>query len=214
MPGSQLRKNLLIGIALAALAFEAAAQNVFVTTITPNQVQVIVDGVAIRILRIGDTSPEGVRLMEIRQGAAVFEIRGRPVTLGLGQATVIQTRLQADARGHFMTYALINGVRVPAMIDTGATHVTLNMAHAAQMRIDVRGAPRSLSYTANGPTYGYVVPLATVQVGDIVLRNVVGKVLEGGNDSLPIALIGMSFLKQVEMHRTGAVMTLSRPHLQ
>jgi aspartyl protease family protein len=214
MPGSELRKNLLIAAALVMGAAGAQAQNVFVTTIAANQVQVIVDGTAIRTLRVGDTSPEGVRLVEIRQGAAVFDIRGRAIALGLGQSTVIRTTLQADGRGQFMTYALINGVRVPAVIDTGATHVTLNMAHALQMGIDVRGAQRSLSYTANGPTYGYVVALGSVQVGDIVLRNVVGKVLEGGNESLPIALIGMSFLKQVEMHRTGATMTLSRPHLQ
>jgi len=213
MSRSELRQNLLI-VALALVASEALAQNVFVTTITASQVQVIVDGTAIRTLRVGDISPEGVRLVEIRQGTAVFDIRGRALALGLGQSTLVQTTLQADGRGQFMTYALVNGVRVPAVIDTGATHVTLNMAHARQMGIDLRAAQRSLSYTANGPTYGYVVPLASVQVGDIVLRNVVGKVLEGGNEALPIALIGMSFLKQVEMHRTGTVMTLSRPHLQ
>lgn len=213
MPGSQLRKNLL-SFALALVASDALAQNVFVTTIAPSQVQLIVDGTTIRTLRIGETSPEGVRLVEIRPGAAVLDIRGRTVALGLGQSTLIQTTLQADPRGHFMTYAFINGVQVPAMIDTGATHVTLNMAHAARMGIDVRGAQRTLSHTANGSAYGYVVPLGSVQVGDITLRNVVGKVLEGGNESLPIVLIGMSFLKQVEMHRTGAVMTLSRPHLQ
>jgi aspartyl protease family protein len=214
VPRSQLRKNFLITAVLAAAATSAAAQNVFVTTIASNQVQIIVDGAMIRTLRVGDTSPEGIRLVEVRPGVAVFDVRGRSVALGLGQSTVIQTTLQADARGHFMVQAAVNGVSVPALIDTGATHVTLSMAHATRMGIDLRGAQRTLSHTANGTTYGYVVPLASVQVGNIVLRNVAGKVLEGGNEMLPFALIGMSFLKQVEMHRTGAVMTLSRPHLQ
>lgn len=213
MPGSQLRKNLLI-VLLAAASFPAAAQNVFVTTIGPSQVQVIVNGSTIRALRVGDISPEGVRLVEIRQGAAVLDIGGRPVTLGLGQSTIIQTTLQADARGHFVTQAVVNGVPVPAVVDTGATHVTLNSAHAARMGIDWRSGQRTMSYTANGTVYGYVVPLASVQVGDIVLRNVQGKVLEGGNEMLPFALIGMSFLQQVEMHRSGALMTLSRPQLR
>ena len=199
---------------LAAAATSAAAQNLFVTTIASNQVQIIVDGAMIRTLRVGDTSPEGIRLVEVRPGVAVFDVRGRSVALGLGQSTVIQTTLQADARGHFMVQALVNGVAVPAVIDTGATHVTLNMSHATRMGIDLRGAQRTISQTANGTAYGYLVPLASVQVGDIVLRNVVGRVLEGGNEQLPYALIGMSFLKQVEMHRTGAVMTLSRPHLR
>ena len=214
MSRSQLRQDILIAAALAAIAGDAAAQNVFVTTIAPSHVQVIVDGTMVRTLRIGDTSPEGVRLVEVRPGAAVFDLRGRVVTLGLGQSTVVQTTLQADTRGQFIVYAFVNGVRVPAVIDTGATNVTINMAHAVQMGVDVRGVPRTLSHTANGAVYGYIVPLASVQVGDIVLRNVVGRVLEGGNEQLPFALIGMSFLKQVEMHRTGSVMTLSRPHLQ
>lgn len=82
------------------------------------------------------------------------------------------------------------------------------------MGVDLRGAQRVMVHTANGVAFGYVVPLASVQVGEIVLRNVVGKVIEGGPEKLPIALIGMSFLKHVEMHRNGSVMTLSRPHLQ
>ena len=213
MPGSQLRKNLLIAL-IAAASFPAAAQNVFVTTIAPGQVQIIVNGSTIRALRVGESSPEGVRLVEIRQGAAVFDIRGRPVTLGLGQSTVVQTTLQADARGHFVTQAWVNGMPVTALIDTGATHVTLNSSEAARLGIDWRGAQRTVSYTANGAVYGYLVPLASVQVGDIVLRNVQGKVLEGGSETLRFALIGMSFLQQVEMHRSGTLMTLSRPHLQ
>jgi aspartyl protease family protein len=214
MPRSKLRKNLLILALGAAAAAEAWAQNLFVTNIAGNQAQVIVNGTVLRSLRVGDTSPEGVRLLEVRGTVAVFEVGGRPMALGLGQSTVLQTTLQADASGHFVAQALINGVAVPAVIDTGASHVTLNMAHAARMGIDLRGARRAISYTANGPTATYVVPLASVQVGDIVLRNVIGEVIEGGAQTLPIALIGMSFLKHVEMRRSGAVMTLSRPHLQ
>jgi predicted aspartyl protease len=56
------------------------------------------------------------------------------------------------------------------------------------------------------------VILASVQVGDVVLANVPATVQEGGQ--LPFALIGMSFLKQVEMRRSGNTLTLSRPHLQ
>jgi len=209
MPGSELRKDLVI-VLLAAASFPAAAQNLFVTTIAPGQVQVIVNGSTVRTLRVGETSPEGVRLAEIRQGAAVFDLRGRAVTLGLGQSTSVQTALQADGRGQFVTQAWVNGIPVTALIDTGATHVTLNSAQAARMGINWRAGQRTMSYTANGRVYGYLVPLASVQVGDIVLRNVQGKVLEGGDETLRFALIGMSFLQQVEMHRSGTLMTLSR----
>ena len=214
MPRSELRKNLLTALFALLPAGEAWAQNVFVMSISGNQAQVIINGAAVRTLRVGDTAPEGVRLADIRGGTAVFDIAGKPVALGLGQSTMVQTTLRADAAGHFMFQALINGVPVPAIIDTGATDVTLNMTQASRMGLDLRGAQRVMTQTANGASYGYLVPLATVQVGDIVLRNVVGKVIDGGPDKLPIALIGMSFLKHVEMHRSGAVLTLSRPHLQ
>jgi aspartyl protease family protein len=155
-----------------------------------------------------------VRLLEIRGAAAVMEVDGRQVALGLGQATQVQTTLQADRSGQFTTLALVNGVSVPAVIDTGATHVALNMTHAARMGIDLRGAKRIVSHTANGPTQAYAVTLGSVQVGDIVLRNVPGTVMEGGERTLPIVLIGMSFLQHVDMRRSGAVMTLTRPSLQ
>ena len=214
MPRSELRKNLLIAALGVLAAAEASATNVYVTSVTPSQVQVIVNGTTLRALRVGDTSPEGVRLLEVRGSAAVMEVDGRPISLAIGQSTQLQTTLQADRSGQFTTQALVNGVPVPAVIDTGATHVALNMAHASRMGIDLRGAKRIVSHTANGPSPAYAVTLASVQVGDIVLRNVPGTVVEGGDRTLPIVLIGMSFLQHVDMRRSGAVMTLTRPSLQ
>jgi aspartyl protease family protein len=214
MPRSELRKNFLIAALGLLAASQAWATNVFVTSVTHNQVQVIVNGTTLRTLRVGESSPEGVRLLEIRGAAAVMEVDGRPVALGLGQSTVLQATLQADRQGHFVTQALVNGISVPAVIDTGATHVSLNMDQAARMGIDLRGARRGMTSTANGTAFAYAVTLASVQVGDIVLRNVSGSVVEGGERTLPIVLIGMSFLQHVEMRRSGAVMTLTRPSLQ
>jgi aspartyl protease family protein len=213
MPRSELRKNLLIAALGVLTAAEAWATNVFVSSVTHSHVQVIVNGSLLRTLRVGDTTPEGVRLLEIRGSTAVLEVDRRQVALGLGQSTMLQATLQADRYGQFTTQALVNGVAAAAVIDTGATHVSLNMAQAARMGIDLRGAKRVITHTANGQSYAYTVTLASVQVGDIVLRNVPGSVVEGGERTLPIVLIGMSFLQHVEMRRSGAVMTLTRPSL-
>src|SRR5437660_50887 len=62
----------------------------------------------------------------------------------------------------------------------------------------------------NGPAPAYVITLASVQVGEIGLLNVPAMVIEGGQEKLPTVLIGMSFLKHVEMRRTGQSMTLTR----
>lgn len=207
----QLRQNLLtlaFGLLFQAHAWAAG---VFVMSIGAGQVQMMIDGKAVRTLRIGETSPEGVRLVEIRGGMAVLDLQGKTVQLGLGQSTVSETQLLADGRGQFMTQALINGVAVPAIIDTGATFVALNGEQAARMGIDFRRGQRVTSYTANGPVQAYLVALARVQIGDVVLSNAQGAVVEGGADKLPIVLIGMSFLRNVEMRRSGNTMTLSRP---
>ena len=79
------------------------------------------------------------------------------------------------------------------------------------MGIDPRRGQRVITQTANGPATVYAVTFARVQVGDVVLANVPGAVAEGGADRLPIVLIGMSFLRHVEMRRSGDTMTLSRP---
>jgi len=172
---------------------------------------VIIDGSTVRVLRPGDQTPEGVKLVEIRDGAAVFETGGRAIALRLGQSTMAETMLRADQRGQFVATAVINGVAFPAIIDTGATLVSINAAHAQRMGLDYRRGEPGVYHTANGPVPVYRVILASVQVGEVVLSNVAANVHEG---PLPIALIGMSFLKQVEMRRSGDALFLSRPHLQ
>lgn len=211
MPRSELRQNLLT-LALSLAACNAAATDVFVTSISHSQVQLIVDGKNARTLRPNDVSPEGVRLLDIKNGsAAVLQIDGRTVELGLGQATTRATVLRADSRGHFVVTATINGVPVPAVIDTGASGILVNWEQALQMGIDPRRGQRVPTQTANGLAYVYSVTFARVQVGDIVLVNVPGAVAEGGAERLPVVLIGMSFLRHVEMRRSGDTMTLSRP---
>lgn len=182
------------------------------TSVRPNEVQVIIDNRTVRALRPGDVTPEGVKLREINGGTAVFEVGGRAIALAIGQSTVAETLLYADQRGQFLTQALFNGVAFPAVIDTGATFVVLNPAHAQRIGLDYLRGQRVVSQTANGPVAAYVVMLASVQVGEVVLANVPVAVQENGR--LPIALIGMSFLKQVEMRRSGNTLMLTRPHLQ
>jgi aspartyl protease family protein len=214
MPRSELRKNLLILAFGLRVQADAWAATVFVMSVAGNQAQIIVDNRNVRTLRVGETSPEGVKLLEIRGGAAVLEVNGRPIALSIGQSTVAETVLQADARGHFVVNAVINGIPKRGVIDTGATHVSMSMDHARSLGIDLRGAQRGITQTANGQAFVYLVNLGSVQVGDIVLQNVPGQVSEGGAERLPMVLVGMSFLRQVDMRRSGNSMTLSRPHLQ
>jgi aspartyl protease family protein len=201
----------LAGMALGLLVEAAAwAQSVFVASLSSSQAQIVVNGAAARSLWIGETSPEGVRLSDIRNGLATFEAGGRRFTLGLGQSSAAETVLRASSSGHFFADAVLNGVTFPAVIDTGATLVVLNSDQAERIGIDMRQSQRVMTNTANGPAPAYVITLASVQVGEIGLLNVPAMVIEGGQEKLPTVLIGMSFLKHVEMRRTGQTMTLTR----
>jgi aspartyl protease family protein len=193
-------------------ASSAWAAKIYVMSVRPGEVQVIIDNRTVRVLRPGDVTPEGVKLREISGGTAVFDVGGRAIALSIGQSTLAETLLYADQRGHFVTQAFFNGVPLMAVIDTGASFVGLNAEQAQRLGIDFRRGQRVIEQTANGPIASYMVILASVQVGDVVLANVPATVQEGGQ--LPFALIGMSFLKQVEMRRSGNTLTLSRPHLQ
>ncbi|HLB14130.1 MAG TPA: TIGR02281 family clan AA aspartic protease [Burkholderiales bacterium] len=181
-----------------------------VMSLETDRAQVLVNGTAVRTLRAGQTSPEGVRLVAADRAKAVLEVDGRTLTLGIGQSTVASVELKADARGHFITTAYINGVPTRALIDTGATSVAISTDDAQRMAIDYAGAPRVQIGTAGGPRTGYRVILATVSVGSITLRNVEGVVMEAGRDELPITAIGMSYLNGVDLRRAGDTLTLTR----
>jgi len=201
----------LAGMALGLFVQAAAwAQSVFVASLSSSQAQIVVNGTAARSLWIGETSPEGVRLADIRNVLAIFEAGGRRFTLGLGQSSAAETVLRASSSGHFFAEAVLNGVTFPAVIDTGATLVVLNSDQAERIGIDLLQSQRVMTNTANGPAPAYVITLASVQVGEIGLLNVPAMVIEGGQEKLPTVLIGMSFLKHVDMRRTGQTMTLMR----
>jgi aspartyl protease family protein len=62
--------------------------------------------------------------------------------------------------------------------------------------------------TANGVVPTYKVKLDEVRLGDVTLNNVDGMVHE--DNSLPVVLLGMSFLNRMEMKRDGEKMVLTK----
>jgi aspartyl protease family protein len=196
-------------VALAA-AGAAQATTVMVMALEQDRAQLLVNGAAVRQLRAGQTSPEGVRLVGADRNQAVIEVDGRTLELRLGQSTVASAELKADARGHFVTAVWINGVETRAMIDTGATAVALSNDEAARLGIRYVGQPRVQIGTAGGVKTAYRVNLASVRVGGVTLTNVDALIFEGGREQLPITLIGMTFLNGVDMRRVGDTLTLTR----
>ena len=191
-----------------ALAGNAVATSVYVKTLGDDNAEIVINEALPIFLWVGETSLEGVKLQSVAEGTAVFEIDGKLWPLRVRQGTYAQASLQADARGQFFITAKVNGTPVAAVIDTGATTVAMNSEDASRLNIDYLLAPRVMVNTANGPATAYMVTLESVQVGEIVLRNVQGSIIEGDRTQLSLVLIGMSFLRHVDMQRSGSSMQL------
>ncbi|RWU26434.1 TIGR02281 family clan AA aspartic protease [Pseudomonas alkylphenolica] len=116
----------------------------------------------------------------------------------------IEVRLVSNGQGHFVADGQMNGRPVHFLLDTGATDVAIPVGLAETLDLE-RGAPVMLS-TANGRTQGYRTQLETLQLGDILLRNVRALVVPGLDGEQ--VLLGMSALKQLEFTQRGGTLLL------
>jgi aspartyl protease family protein len=195
----------------------AAAADVAVVGLFANKAVVVVDGGKPRTLSVGQTTPEGVRLISADSESATFEIDGKRETLTPGQNGPVASSapadsgrkkivITADSRGHFFTTGSINGVSTRFMVDTGATTIALSSVEAKRTGVNYLAGSKVLTQTANGVVPVYRVRLEAVDIRGIKMSNVEAIVIEGGR--LPVALLGMSFLNRMEMRREGDTMML------
>lgn len=116
--------------------------------------------------------------------------------------------LDANAYGHFIVEAEINGGKVDLLTDTGATYVALSYETALQLGFTKESLRfDSRSSTANGIAQVAPVNLDYIRVGSIVLRDVKAVVAEPGKMSQN--LLGMSFISRLggfELRRSRLLM--------
>lgn len=118
-----------------------------------------------------------------------------------GRAEVV---LQRNRMGHYVANGTINGVSVTFLLDTGATGVAISPELAQRA-----GAPRGqaiITRTANGNAQGFLTKLNSVQLGAIEQNNVSAQIAPGL--ATAEVLLGMSFLKHLEMVQRGDTLTL------
>src|SRR5262249_42223032 len=122
-----------------------------------------------------------------------------------GGGTVV---LSTDASGHFTTRGYINGRPLPCLIDTGASVTTLSAASADDIGLSYSHGVPTRAMTVNGVVAGWRRALDSVRLGDVTVRDVDAIVVD--NDSLPVVLLGQSFLGRFDMQRQGAKLLLRR----
>lgn len=179
----------------------------------------VINSGAPRTLAVGQSSPEGIKLISADSSQAVLEIEGRRRQLGMGQGAAVAgsapgagqgMTLYANKDGHFFGDGSINGKPVKFLVDTGATAVSMSSAQARKLGIDYVAGHEGASSTAGGMVKAWMVTLNSVKLGNLTLNQVEGTVIDG--DSPPMVLLGMSALNRLEMKREGISMVLTKKY--
>lgn len=194
--------------AVAAVATEVVAKGLF-----RDRAMLVIDGQT-RFLKVGETSPEGVKLVSSSSRKAVVEIAGERHDIRLSQTIASsfseaqgeEVRVRRGPDSHYRVSGAINGRPVEMMVDTGATAVVLSSETARRLGINFENGREAMSSTASGRAKTWLVNLRSVRVGTIELNNVQGAVIVG---SFPEQiLLGNSFLSRVSVTEEGGVMVM------
>ncbi|MBI5498549.1 MAG: clan AA aspartic protease [Deltaproteobacteria bacterium] len=97
--------------------------------------------------------------------------------------------------GAFHTQAIINGVSIPVVVDTGSTFVALSTAQALRVGVSLQGARPARVKTAAGIRDGKLVMADSVTVQGAVAHHVQVLVL-GSMGATDEGLLGLSFLSR------------------
>ena len=208
--------KLLLAAAMLGNAGLAVAQTVSMSGKLGDKALLVIDG-APKTLTVG-ASAQGVKLLAVTADGAVVEVGGKRVALVLGAAQVnlggepgagggSRIVLSAGSGGHFVTEGSINGHAIRFLVDTGATTVSIGRAEAQRMGIDWQKGQRVNAMTANGTVVVHRVRLASVRVGDVTVYDVEATV---SPVTLPVALLGNSFLSRFQMKRENDLLTLDK----
>lgn len=118
---------------------------------------------------------------------------------------IASVRLKQNPQGHYLTKGEINGHPVKFLVDTGATSVAIP-THVAE-RIGLKKGQQRRAMTAGGITVVHATRLDSVSLGDITLSRVEGSITSDmPGDQI---LLGMTFLKKLNINQNDGVLTIS-----
>jgi aspartyl protease family protein len=213
-----MKNTALLVTILSLWALPASSQTVGLSGILGNKALIIVDASPPKAVAVGE-SFKGVKIIAAQGDQAVVDIGGKQHTLrigdtpfsvgsaGGGEGSGNRIVLSATGGGHFVTLGQINGRSAEMMVDTGATTVAMSTHQAQRLGLDYKNGQTVSMSTANGVIPGWRLKLATLKVGDVTVREVDAVVSSG---SMPIVLLGNSFLSRFQMNRTNDQLVLEK----
>ena len=128
------------------------------------------------------------------------------IQISHNNSEIQEITLQRNRYGHYVTSGRINSKPVVFLLDTGATTISIPEGVARKLGLK-KGVPHSV-HTANGTITVYSTMLNSVAIGPIELRQLragVNPHMDGQE-----ILLGMNFLKQIEMIQRGDQLILRR----
>jgi len=206
----------LLALCMSVFVAVSQAADVRVAGLFGGSAVLIIDGKQ-RLLKSGQTSPEGVKLISANSEEAVLLIDEQLVVAGMDSRVgalkrspdVNEVQVWRDGTGMYTTVGSVNGLPVSFLVDTGANVIAINAQQARRLGIDFRVIGQlSGVTTAAGVVNAWAVMLDKVKVGELLLRNVQAVVLEGAHPET--ALLGMSYLGRLDIDNNGRLMTLRK----
>jgi|TARA_B110000240_G_C13431320_1_gene423864 aspartyl protease family protein len=209
------RKILVLLLLLPACLVQAelAPDDIVVLGLFEDAAMLSIEGKQ-QLLKKGERNDAGVTLVEANSDEAVVELNGKKMILNLSdrisarfiEAKVKIVSIALNDNQQYITTAVINGVPVEVLVDTGATMIAINSETAKNLGISTADGKKVEAATASGMVASTLVVLREVSVGDIKLNNVKALIVEG---SFPKkVLLGMTFLQQVEITESAGLMVL------
>jgi aspartyl protease family protein len=176
------------------------------------------------VLLLIDGKETMIKFGKAKRGVTLLEIDGKRVSLevdGVRQQISLTKQLTGSYKkpsikktvrmsrkegGHYWVRGLVNGFPVDFLVDTGATTISMNLSVAKRLGIDYRKGRVVQVSTANGLSEAAIVTLNKVSVGEITQYNIAATIML--NNSLPVVLLGNSFLGGVHMRTDNGVLIL------
>ncbi len=170
------------------------------------------------LIKVGETSPQGVTLIAADAKQAHVRYRGQEYHLSLSnrvgssfqEPIKVEISIAPDRHGQYRVKGSINNNFTNFLIDTGASVVAISSQEAQALGLPYERGEKGVVQTAQGTIDSYMMILDEVSVGGITAFNVQAAIIEG---AYPVEiLLGMSYLRQVAMQERGGVLTLTQKY--
>lgn len=199
---------------LALLVYMVISSNVYASTkicyydFRSGKALININGSLVELMP-GQSFRNIVKLLTANEEAVVLEISGKRYQYKKNsiRGTILteEVRLTPAPNGNYMVNGRMNGKNVTFIVDTGASYIAMNKNLARALKINL-GNQKVYVHTASGTETSYLVMIDTVSIGDIKMFNIPAVI--SNHDYPREPLLGMSFLKHVDMSQENGQMVL------